>query len=93
MSKFEEVERLQELAKIQASAKYKTSDPDFQYETEMLNAAPGLLAIASRYKPGYAKLLKLAVETFDQWGDEESRQIRAALQDMQEAARLMERPE
>ena len=63
---------------------------DAAHYVALRNAAPTMLVVLAGFQPGDARLLDLAAETFGQWGDEESRQIRACLRRLAEMARRME---
>ena len=57
MSMIAEISRLKELQASDASATYKTEEKEFQYECEMLNAAPAMLDALWHVRPGDTKKL------------------------------------
>ena len=61
MSLIEKLPKLAELAKQQASAKYETRAPEFQYECEMLNAAPAMCEVLAKFQPGDRSRLQFLV--------------------------------
>lgn len=50
----DEVARLKELASEMAATDYKSSNPEWHYEVDVLNAAPKLLAILDGFREGDA---------------------------------------
>lgn len=57
----DEVARLKELAKREASATYTQAGDEFGYECAVLNAAPDLLAVLSGFQAGDRQILDLFV--------------------------------
>lgn len=87
----DEVAKLKELAKREASATYRQAGDEFGYECAVLNVMPELLAVLSGFQAGDDKLLREAIyDAIDVEKGEKADRIVACLRRYRDMAHAME---